>query len=228
MRARPHTSDARLDYILTCLDLPLPDAPLRVLDIGTGHVAIYALLLHRLRPTAAVFGSEVDDVSLRHAREVLAANKISGTSDSGGITLIEGTASLLSHPVYPLSFTLCNPPFFASESEALASRAAKPEGTSAPTCAANEEVTRGGEVAFVSQMIDESVEHKHECAWFTSLVGKYASLPELVAKVKKVTNNYGVVRLQQRRTARWVLIWGFGNDRLSDVSCSLDSADTRQ
>lgn len=221
-----------------------------MLDVGTGHVAIYPLLLHRLRPEAAVCGSEIDEVSLEHARGVLekngirpvpvfdAAESVSGQAEAvqgestphsdkpeteagsatpGGITLLPACpdGSLLSHPIYPLRFTLCNPPFFASEEEALESRSTKPVGTSAPTCAPNEEVTRGGEVAFVSRLIDESA--GKDCTWFTSLVGKYASLAPLVRKAKE-SGNYALVRLQQARTVRWVLVWSHDHYRLPDVS----------
>lgn len=237
--------DHRLDYLLTCLGLPFPP-PLRALDIGTGHVAIYALLLRALRPDAAVYGSEIDAESLEHARGVLKHNRIppvpetiaeaseatatasasvlAPDSAAGGVTLLPAcpNGGLLTHPILPLSFTLCNPPFFSSESEVATSRASKPVGTSGPTCSINEEITRGGEAAFISQMIEESAREplRDRVAWFTSLVGRYSTLEAVVTLVKRTTGNYAVVRLQQARTVRWVVVWSFGWDRLPDVSKS--------
>lgn len=215
-------SSRRLDYVLTCLDLTAhaPPSALRALDIGTGHVAIYPLLIRTLRPDAAVWASEIDPVSIEHARGVLVTNGAEA-SESGGITLLSGTESLLSHldSIGHVSFTMCNPPFFASAAEATSSREAKTGAApAAPTAAVNEEITRGGEEGFVGQMIHESVQHKHKADWFTSLIGKYSSLESLVAKIKGVSDNYAIIRLQQRRTVRWVLVWSFGAYRLPDVS----------
>ncbi|KAL1413478.1 hypothetical protein Q8F55_001252 [Vanrija albida] len=212
----------RLDYVLTALDLVagLP-GPLRVLDIGTGHVAIYLLLLRFLRPEAQGVGSELDDVSREHAAAVLAANGIAESSirlvpEARGNTLL-GWLDDERVPADSWSLTMCNPPFFGSEAEAAEARALKAGAPPAgKTAAHNEEITRGGEEAFIAQMVDESVPLGQRCAWYTSLVGRYASLEPLVAAVRKVTDNYAVLSLRQARTARWVLAWSFGPARADD------------
>lgn len=71
---------------------------------------------------------------------------------------------------------------------------------------------------FIGKMVDESVGIGERCSWYTSLVGRYASLPPLVKKVKTVTSNYYVVQLRQARTIRWILVWGYTGYRLPDVS----------
>ncbi|GMK58629.1 hypothetical protein CspeluHIS016_0600710 [Cutaneotrichosporon spelunceum] len=219
----------RLDYALLCLDLAGP-GPLRAIDIGTGHVAIYALLLHRLRPDAHILATELDAGSLAHARATVAAN---GAGHS--VSVIPAPEGRI-FPLTPeaekekegeekeeaeraetsnYAFTMCNPPFFASPGEVLASRALKGPAPGAPTAAVNEEVTRGGEEAFVGAMVAESVA-LGQVRWFTSLVGRYENLHALVRLVRGVTDNYYVVSLRQAQTARWVLIWGFGKERLPD------------
>lgn len=79
-------------------------------------------------------------------------------------------------------FIICNPPFFASEEEvrqgigkkidsapavSLSLRSSWRRGDEliyqAPTAAANELITTGGEVAFVSQMIAESLKLQETC-----------------------------------------------------------------
>lgn len=194
-----------------------------MLDIGTGHVAIYLLLLRYLRPDAQSVGSELDDVSREHAASVLAANDIPDSTirlvpEAKGNTLL-GWLDDERLGIDSWSLTMCNPPFFGSEAEAAEARALK---TGAPpagkTAAHNEEITRGGEELFVAQMVDESVKFGTRCRWYTSLVGRYASLEPLVAAVRKVTDNYAVLVLRQAKTARWVLAWSFGADRVSDVS----------
>lgn len=209
--------------MLTCLDLAQYAAPgpLRALDIGTGHVAVYALLLHKLRPEAYVVGSELEPTSLAHAREQAARNSIAPAAVE--IKGVPPDNSLLGHlkDQDSWSFTMCNPPFFASLAEAEEARLAKATPASAaPTCAPNEQVTRGGEELFVGQMIDESVAYGDKVGWFTSLVGRYASLGPLVKHVLTKTTNYAVISLRQGNTARWVLAWSFSPYRLPDVSCT--------
>lgn len=248
-------ADRRLDYTLLCLDLlphlPSPPRPVRALDIGTGHVAIYALLLHRLHPDASIIATELDPISLAHARATVTANgageKVSVVEApegrifpfstpkppiseeeafNGSALLSEDKASSSTEPPDMddyYAFTMCNPPFFASADDVAASRALKSASPSAaPTAAINEEVTEGGEEEFIGRMIDESAhpDARGRVGWYTSLVGRYESLRSLVPRVRAVTDNYYVVSLRQASTARWVLIWGFGAERLPDVSGS--------
>ncbi|BEI91271.1 uncharacterized protein CcaverHIS019_0400910 [Cutaneotrichosporon cavernicola] len=207
----------RLDYVLLCLDLADP-GPLRAIDIGTGHVAIYALLLHHLRPDAHILATELDPCSLAHARATVAANSNSNSirvipAPEGRIFPISASDKDSTNKTY--AFTMCNPPFFSSAQHVVASRNLKGPAPAAPTAAINEEVTKGGEEAFIGTMIAESTK-LGQVRWFTSLVGRYESLHSLVKLVREVTDNYYVVSLRQARTARWMLIWGFGKERLPD------------
>lgn len=206
---------------MTCLDLAEHAAPgpLRALDIGTGHVAIYPLLLHRLRPEAHVVGSEIEPTSLAHARKQVERNSTPAAAVE--IKGVPEDSTLLGHlkDQDSWSFTMCNPPFFASLAEAEEARLAKATpAPAAPTCAPNEQVTRGGEELFVGQMIDESEAYGDKVGWFTSLVGRYASLGPLVKHVLTKTTNYAVIPLRQGNTTRWVLAWSFSPYRLPDVS----------
>ena len=75
----------------------------------------------------------------------------------------------------------------------------------------NEMVTPGGEVAFVSRMIDESLILKDRVQWYTSMLGKFSSLGVLVQKLKdKGVGNYAVTEfVQGSKTRRWALAWTF-------------------
>ena len=107
-------------------------------------------------------------------------------------------------------FSMCNPPFFSDISEANRNPKTIESGTM------NELVTEGGEVEFVCRMIEQSVKCQKRVKWFTSLVGKKASLKILMAKLSglKVTNVRTTVLHQGGQTARWVLAWSFGEDRI--------------
>jgi 23S rRNA A1618 N6-methylase RlmF len=81
---------------------------------------------------------------------------------------------------------MCNPPFYDT-SEQPRGRADLGEalGVAAPRCAAvhTEMFTPGGEVGFVSALIDESLFLGRAVGWYSSLVGRKASLAPLIRKL---------------------------------------------
>ena len=83
-----------------------------------------------------------------------------------------------------------------------------------------EMVTPGGEIAFVSRMIDESKLLKDRCQWYTSMLGKYSSVEIVVENLKGVgVNNWAVKDLVHgSKTRRWVVAWSWGSMRPSSVS----------
>ncbi|WVQ85337.1 hypothetical protein IAT38_007502 [Cryptococcus sp. DSM 104549] len=226
------TLSNRLDYTLELLDLePYLGSsqlgrPLRALDIGTGATAVYPILLHRLRPTAVIAATELDEVSFDHALSTLNRNEIPSSSIS--IFKAPGPTPIL-FPLLPndgepssedreWDFTMCNPPFYGSAQEMQESVDLKEKGAhAAPTAANNELITQGGEVAFVFTMITESVKIGQRCRWFTSLIGKYSSLRPLVDLLGELKiTNYFVKSIKQARTSRWIIGWSHTYTRLPE------------
>ena len=81
---------------------------------------------------------------------------------------------------------MCNPPFFASlEEMANNARAKKLPPFAALTGTVTEMVTPGGEVAFIAQIIKESLLLKDRVLWYTSMVGHLSSVPILVEKLRE-------------------------------------------
>jgi 23S rRNA (adenine1618-N6)-methyltransferase len=76
-------------------------------------------------------------------------------------------------------------------------------------------VTRGGEVAFVKRMIDESLVLRDRIQWYTSMLGKLSSVSALVEMLMQHDNhNYAVTEfVQGNKTKRWALAWSWGNKR---------------
>ncbi len=72
-------------------------------------------------------------------------------------------------------------------------------------------VTPGGEVAFVSRMIDESFALQDRVRWYTSMLGKFSSLGTIVKILQdKGIGNYAVTEfVQGSKTRRWGLAWSF-------------------
>lgn len=60
----------------------------------------------------------------------------------------------------PFDFCMCNPPFFSSLAERAEKASYKPPKHAANPVAEADAVVDGGELAFVTQMIEESLELK--------------------------------------------------------------------
>ena len=121
---------------------------------------------------------------------------------------------------YSVDFTICNPPFYssASELEACAKSKSRPP-SSACTGADIEMVTPGGEVAFVSRMVDESRHLRYRCQWYTSMLGKASSVEAMVNKLKDAgVDNWAVKDLiQGNKTKRWAVAWSWSDFRPTEV-----------
>ena len=115
-----------------------------------------------------------------------------------------------------LDFTMCNPPFYSSQEEMLSSAETKSQVPfSACTGAAVEMIAPGGEVEFVSRMIDESLHLRDRVQWYTSMLGKLSSVTALVELLIKHSNhNYAVTEfVQGSKTKRWAVAWSWGDRR---------------
>lgn len=101
-------------------------------------------------------------------------------------------------------FCMCNPPFFESMEEAGLNPKTSCGGTS------EEMVCHGGECAFVTRIIEDSVLLKHAFRWFTSMVGRKANLKFLVSKLREVgVSIVKTTEFVQGQTCRWGLAWSF-------------------
>jgi 23S rRNA (adenine1618-N6)-methyltransferase len=111
---------------------------------------------------------------------------------------------------------MCNPPFYESKAEMLTSATAKQRPAfTACTGSETEMVTWGGEVAFVSRMVDESLVLQDRIQWYTSMLGKFSSVAAIVQKLReKGIENYAVTELiQGNKTRRWGIAWSFEDMR---------------
>lgn len=119
-----------------------------------------------------------------------------------------------------IDFVMINPPFYASEAEMLesAKRKQRPPN-SACTGAAIEMICHGGEVAFVKRLIEESAaaQAKEKVQWFTSMLGKVASVGAMVeALMEKGCGNWAVTEfVQGQKTRRWAVGWSWEDRRPS-------------
>ncbi|KAF8438425.1 S-adenosyl-L-methionine dependent methyltransferase [Boletus edulis BED1] len=213
----------RLNYVLWVQDIVKTFVPgddiVRGIDIGTGASAIYPLLACRLEPKWSIVATDIDRVSLVSARQNVERN---GLSDRITIIDMSSSESILQPLDGPLSvpfhFTMCNPPFYASMEEVAQSTEAKEYGPNAVCTGAEiEMVTPGGEASFVSRIFAESLRHRMQCKWYTSMLGKMSSLPLIVGLLREhEVDNYAITEFVQGQTRRWAIAWSFGTLRLPD------------
>ncbi|XP_020597672.1 methyltransferase-like protein 16 homolog isoform X2 [Phalaenopsis equestris] len=101
-------------------------------------------------------------------------------------------------------FCMCNPPFFESIEEAGLNPKTSCGGTP------EEMVFPGGEKAFISHIIEDSVVLQGSFRWFTTMVGKKANLKFLISKLREVgVSIVKTTEFVQGQTARWGLAWSF-------------------
>jgi len=191
----------------------------RALDIGTGANGIYPLLGHRCYGWQFV-GSDIDPAALANAQQTLDANQ--GLSEAIELRL-QASSSLIFNGVIQagevFDVTLCNPPFHASASEALAGSQRKWKNLG--KAVARKPVLNfggqgaelwcdGGEEAFVCRMIAESVAFSGRCLWFTTLISKSASLPGVYRALKKArVQDFRTIEMAQGQKKSRLVAWTF-------------------
>ncbi len=192
----------------------------RVLDIGVGANCIYPIIGHRSYGWHFV-GTDVDEVALKNARHLLDANQL---GDAIELRFQESSTSIFEGVTYAdeyFDLTMCNPPFHASLAEARqgaqrkwqnlgkeSNKHKKPVlnfgGQSLELCC------EGGEEAFVTRMIEESLSGREHCLWFTTLISKSSSLPHIYRLIKNIgaVDNRTFEMTQGQKKSRFVA-WTF-------------------
>jgi 23S rRNA (adenine1618-N6)-methyltransferase len=124
-----------------------------------------------------------------------------------------------SYSLFPsIDFTMCNPPFYASKEDLISSASSKKRPPfTACTGSETEMVCDGGEVAFVSRMLRDSLILRERVQWYTSMLGKFSSVAQIIEQLKhEGIDNYAVTEfVQGNRTRRWAVGWSFGDLRPS-------------
>jgi 23S rRNA (adenine1618-N6)-methyltransferase len=202
------------------------------IDIGIGSSCIYPLLGCVARPNWNFIGTDIDEKNYNHA----VYNATNNDLDKR-IRLVKTShedpffSRAMDHlKINQADFTMCNPPFFDSKQEMM-STFDKDNGPSAICTGAEVEmVTNGGEAAYVSRMVDESKALGEKVQWYTSQLGKAASLPIVIDKLRALEcSNWAVGVLNpHERTRRWVIGWSWGDLRPKNVSSfSIDISDPK-
>ncbi|KAL0591435.1 hypothetical protein ABG067_001467 [Albugo candida] len=188
------------------------------LDIGTGASCIFPLLGTSLHPDWTFIATEIDNTSYSAALINLQKNphligriKLKHVVDN---QFFKGALDEESKSA--ITFSMCNPPFFANSDEI------KPHPHAFCMGSPHEMIYPGGEVCFVSEMVDQSVTYKERIVWFTSMLGKKSSLRPLLAKMRstKQVTYYCTTDFCQGQTKRWGIAWTFHEELRSAFESS--------
>ena len=190
----------RADYVHYIADLlkeTFNEIPKNIkgLDIGTGASLVYPLLAHQIYGWKMV-GSDISKESLENAEAILSQN--SDIQSNVELSFQKDSQFIFKNIISEkdkFTFSMCNPPFHESEEAALKGNfrktknlnSSKKKPTNFNFSGQNNELwCEGGEIAFVSKMIEESTLFQSNVLWFTCLISKKENLPKLNSLLKKV------------------------------------------
>ena len=223
----------RADYVHHVADLlatdcngNIPRGPdIRLLDIGVGANCIYPLIGHHEYGWRFV-GSDTDAVALSAAQQIVDAN-------AGLAAAIELRLQASPQKIFEgiltrddrFDFVLCNPPFHASARAAEAGAVRKwknlGKGGGLPRNAesnpklnfggqAGELWCEGGEVGFVCRMVAESAQRRSQVSWFSALVSREESLPEIYSALKEMrARRVETIDMAQGQKKSRIVAWHF-------------------
>lgn len=164
------------------------------LDIGSGANCVYPIIGTQEYNWTFV-ATDIDPIAIKAAEKIVSTNptlvgRIEHRHQADPTSVFSG---IIDERDY-FDFTMCNPPFHKSAKEAQesASRKLKNLGQQSGENMvlnfggqSNELWCHGGELTFISQMVDESVQFSNSCYWFTTLVSKQENLEIILAELEK-------------------------------------------
>lgn len=215
----------RADYIHHAADLlaasnqgTVPQgAEIRCLDIGVGANLIYPIIGRQAYGWSFI-GSEIDVDALEAAR--LIQEKNSFLENGLELRLQKKSRRFFNGALEAgerIDLTLCNPPFHASKEDAEAATLRKLQNLKGQSGKVlnfggkdHELWYPGGELKFIRNMIQESLNYSKRVFWFTSLVSKEKHLKALRSELKKVNVQASrTIPMGQGNKSSRLLAWTF-------------------
>ena len=206
----------RADYIHYAHELIANTEQAHVLDIGTGSSLIYPLLGASIYDWNFV-ATDTHQVSLDNARSILNTNP--QLKKKIELRLQPEQDRILSNIIgknEKFDLVLCNPPFYKSREEHWQKVVKKNEklhqGKVLPNQnfggLANELWCKGGEKAFITQYIYESLHLKEQLTWCTSIVSDKDHIKPLVAVLEyHEVSEVKIIPIQHGQKVSRVLAW---------------------
>ena len=205
----------RVDYLLHIQDLIFNDTTktIKGLDIGVGANCIYPILATQQLGWNMV-GSDIDETAVKFAKQnaLQFKEKIEIRHQTSNADIFKGVL----HSNEFFDFTMCNPPFHASEKEATLGTLKKLSNLQNNPAfklnfggQANELWCNGGEALFIKRMIKQSILFKKQVGWFTCLVSKRSHLSKIYKQLEKLNVSYKTVDMTQGNKKSRFIAWKF-------------------
>jgi len=212
----------RADYIHYIADILMEDqvsGKIKGLDIGVGANCIYPILGSQIYNWNMV-GADINSVAVVGANKNVSLtpnlkNNIEIRRQNDNAHIFEG---IIGRNEY-YHFSMCNPPFHASEKEARNGTLKKLKNLSSSPVKnkvdlnfggqANELWCNGGEALFVKRMIKQSVNYKSQVGWFTSLISKQENLPKIYKQLDKLKATHKTIEMTQGKKQSRLIAWKF-------------------
>lgn len=217
----------RADYIHYIADLLASSAGGKIpkggkilgLDVGVGANCIYPIIGNSVYGWNFL-GSDIEKTSIESVKNIVDSNstlyesikyKLQTNPDNIFLGIIDNPDKF--------DFTMCNPPFHKSAKEAMEKNRRKVQNLTkqAPKRGSlnfgsknNELWCKGGEIAFIKNMINESKKVSKNCFWFTTLVSQKENL-KAIYKALELVKPFKVetIQMNQGQKITRVVAWTF-------------------
>ena len=189
------------------------------LDIGIGANCIYPIIGNSAYGWSFV-GTDIDENAIQNCKKIIEKNP--KLIDAISLQLQIESRFIFKNIITPedkFTFTICNPPFHASQDEATKSTLRKInnlENTKTTKAVLNfggqnaELWCEGGELGFLTQMIYESAKYSMQCLWFTTLVSKKENLSSIYKTLNKVSAvTVKTIDMAQGQKTSRIVAWTF-------------------
>ena len=192
------------------------------LDIGIGSNCIYPIIGNSVYNWSFV-GTDIDENAIQNCKKIIENNP--QLIDAISLQLQVESRFIFKNIITPedkFAFTICNPPFHSSATEATKSSLRKVNNLEA---SAKEKIIipvlnfggqnaelwcEGGELGFITQMIFESAKYPLQCFWFTTLVSKKENLSSLYKTLNKVSAvEVKTIDMAQGQKTSRIVAWTF-------------------
>ncbi len=209
----------RADYIHYLAEKVDYKNKLSVLDIGTGANCIYPIIGINTYKWSFL-GTDIDPKSINNGNKLIEKNKV--LKGKFQVKLQKNKENIFRGIIGETDkfyYTMCNPPFHKSLHDAI--EANKRKNTNLSKGKNKDENLnfggqkaelwcKGGELAFIDKMINESKEFRDNVVWFTTLVSNKENLVSLKETLSKVgAKRVEVIEMSQGQKISRILLWSF-------------------
>lgn len=192
---------------------------IKVLDVGVGANCVYPLIGNSTYGWQFT-GTDTDAEAIRSANKIVSSNPaltgaIKIRPQSNKANIFKGAITQDER----FDLTMCNPPFHASQKEAMAGTLKKienlnngrPQTPQLNFGGKNAELWYpGGEVAFIRNMADQSTLFADRVLWFSTLVSKKDSLAAVYRALSKVKAlEVKTINMAQGQKISRIVAWTF-------------------